>query len=247
MITETRRHMGAYTYLSQTAVWIPRAPRDWVPIAEMDDEWRWNCAQLLVRNAAYHAGRYGWSAYMSMADAPDEVVDWELNAAAQREREPQKWMRTTKLYQALVTGLPAKRRKLATLADRARHYNTCQVRTGAGEHGECTCAAGAGASAADIDAALVVIREIRAAARKAERERLAAEAAEAKRKAWLEWMDANPGMDPDTKRPWGVDEHGVDHGQPHTDNVHCQYDSCRNCGGYHCGLYCGADDAEQEL
>jgi hypothetical protein len=245
MTTTTRRQIGAYDYLNQTTVWIPRPPQDWVPIAEMDHEWRWNCAQILLRGAAGHADRYGWSALIHMGDAPDEVIDWEVNAAHQRERNPQAWIRTTKLYRALVADLPGKRRKLTALADRARHYNTCASRT-TGDSA-CNCNVGPDADPTAIDAALVVIRELRAAAKKAERERLETEAREAKSRAWREWMDANPGLDPDTKRPWGVDEDGVNHSERHADNEHCHYDSCRNCGGYHCGLYCGLDDTEDRL
>lgn len=236
MTTTTQRQMGIYDYLNQGAVWLPKPPAGAVPIAEMDQEWRWNCSQLLIRNAAAHADRYGWGEILRHgSDLFDDVMADMDRWDHERRRDPQVWMRTTGLYRALVTGLPRKRGKLATLADRARHYNACQVRTGGGEHGACTCAAGPGADSAAVDAALIVIREIRAAAKKAERERRETEKVEAQRQALRTWMDANPGLDPDTKRPWGVDEAGVNHSERHRDNEHCRYDSCSGCGGYHCG------------
>lgn len=242
-MTTSTRQMGVWDYFNQPNIWLPKPPADAVPIAEMDSEWRWNCSQILLRNAAVHADRYGWGAAIAMGalGAPDDVVDWEIRESEARERNPQAWMRTTTLYRALVADLPVKRRKLIALVDRARHYNTCASRTA---DGACTCNPGPDADPAAVDAALVVIREIRTAARKAERERRETEEREVRRAVLLAWMDANPGLDPDTGRPWHVDEDGVDHSERHSDNKHCHYDSCWGCGGYHCGSYCADDDRE---
>jgi hypothetical protein len=47
-------------------------------------------------------------------------------------------------------------------------------------------------------------------------------------------------IDPETGRPWGVDEDGLDHHEEHDPVDSCHFDSCAACGGYHCGWYCDA-------
>lgn len=233
--------MGTYDYLNQDTVWISDAVRGWVPIADMDCEWRWNCAQFLLRRAVSLADWYGYSVEAEMAalGAPDDIMDSEFFADADRMRAPQMWLRTTTLYRALVANLPDDPDELFTLADRARHFSTCCPYRVDGS--VCTCELGSLVNPADVDAALAVIQVVQAERRQAEQERRDAEEREAKRRAVQEWMDAHPGLDPDTGRPWFVDVDGVDHSQPHLVSDYCRFDSCWGCGGYHCGP-CGDGD-----
>ncbi|MGI5245051.1 hypothetical protein [Dactylosporangium sp. CA-139066] len=51
-------------------------------------------------------------------------------------------------------------------------------------------------------------------------------------------------IDPSTGRPWGVDESGFNHQEPHAMNEYCPGDSCSYCFGYHCGWFC--EDAHND-
>lgn len=232
------RHMSAYTMFNQGELWLPK-DRPAVHIDDMGLEWRFNSARLLERGATTSVVRYGWSELFSLSglsednamDLANDMDHWQ----AQRERDPLAWVRTTKLYRALIADLPAELDALTALAERARHWSTCAVRTG-----DITCSCDAGPRADDeaIAAMAAVVQEIRDKAAKAEAERIERERLAEEAQRMREWMAANPGLDPDTGRPWHVDEDGVDHSEPHAFNDHCRFDSCGNCGGYHCGSYC---------
>lgn len=127
--------------LHQGDVWQPK-DRPLVRIADMDAEWRYNTAQWLERYAERLALSEQWSMAMLAAgplgpsgDAACDAFDSAIDAMGV---DPLGWLRSTPLYRALVKGLPTKRKKLARLAERARHWSTCPARA----DGDCTCAAG---------------------------------------------------------------------------------------------------------
>lgn len=152
------RRLGLWDYLNQGAMWHPQAPRQPLPIADMDLPWRWNASQFLVRGAPALAWRYGFAEVLGGPEPPDDVVDDLMRLDSERIADPTTWIRTTPLYRALVAGLPSRRPDLAFLAERARHWSTCAVRT---RGGMCTCTPGRVTSEADIRAAAKVIKAVR--------------------------------------------------------------------------------------
>jgi hypothetical protein len=230
-----RQAAGVYHYFNQGEIWIPRPPAERVAISSMDPEWRYNAAQLLLRNAARHANTYDWAELPTLLDAPDDVQNDAERWAEERRMDPQAWMRTRCLYRALLRGLPAKRTKLTALAERARHWAVCPARTGTDV---CSCEAGTVSTPAEIEVLRSDIKAIQAKDRAAAEAELVRRRRAAEMDARREWAATNPGVDPETNRPWGVDEEGINHSKRHVVNDACHFDSCSACGGYHCGLYC---------
>jgi hypothetical protein len=143
-----KKGMSWFEYLTQGEQWQPNG-KPAVAIADMDKAWRYNAARYLERHAAVIGQRYSLAQTMWFA----AVTAWPLgpseNAAdsiehdidreeAEIARDPVAWIRTTKLHRALVTGLPTKKRKVAALAERARHWSACPARSG---DGGCRCEA----------------------------------------------------------------------------------------------------------
>lgn len=140
-------------YLDQGKQWKPEG-RGLVAIAVMDPEWRYNASRWLERHAAPFASRYSLEESFDLLNlvlspigpgemSADSIQSEVERGADERRRDPVAWIRTTNLYQALVAGLPTKRKELARLAERARHYSTCPVRIApAGADAPCTCPAG---------------------------------------------------------------------------------------------------------
>jgi hypothetical protein len=126
--------------LHQREWWKPK-DKPTVRIKEMDPEWRYNCLRYLERRAPRLAFAEQWHMIGFLGgplgpggDMACDAFDAELERL---ERDPLGWLRSTSLYQALSEGLPTKRKKLARLAERARHWAACPVRADAG--GECRC------------------------------------------------------------------------------------------------------------
>lgn len=142
-------HSGlpVYPYLNQGDRWYPKPPAAPVRIADMDATWRYNAARFLLRAARSLAWRYGFGELallsgpfgpqgdMATMGAEEELV----RADKFRLDDPQGWMRTTALYQALTAGLPGDPSRLYRLAQRARHWSACPAR----EHNAADCSCGA--------------------------------------------------------------------------------------------------------
>lgn len=138
--------MSWFDYLNQGQVWRPNGKPP-VAIADMDQEWRYNAARWLERGAVAIGQRYSLDSSLWLAVQLGSPLGPSENAAdrierdierenAEIDRDPVAWIRTTPLHQALMTGLPTKPKKLAALAERARHWSTCPARTG---DGDCRC------------------------------------------------------------------------------------------------------------
>lgn len=141
-----KRQMGWREYLDQDRVWKPDG-RPMVAIADMDPEWRYNASRWLERRAARIASAYSssvdlrLSVEISSPIGPSDTVADQLQADAwheahERQRDPVGWIRTTPLYRALVADLPDCSVALEAIAARAKHWNTCPARSGAGD---CRC------------------------------------------------------------------------------------------------------------
>lgn len=156
-----RRCAFTYAYFRQDKLWLPNGKPP-VQITDMDAEWRYNASRWLERRARHFEAYFSMgeifryaaplmrevigedngepiergpllSEFDLMGDsASDAFEEWQ----DARRNDPLMWLRTTALYRALVADLPAKPKKLAKLADRARHYSRCQIRNGGDE---CTC------------------------------------------------------------------------------------------------------------
>jgi hypothetical protein len=138
--------MSWFGYLNQGERWQPNG-KPLVAIADMGPEWRYNAARYLERHAVAIGERYSLAAtlwFAAITSSPlgpsDNAAD-SIEADIDREevdivRDPVAWIRTTKLHRALVAGLPTKPKKVKALAERARHWSTCPVRTGGGD---CRC------------------------------------------------------------------------------------------------------------
>lgn len=126
---ESLRRQGEfiYTYLNQGEIWFPK-DRPRIAIADMNDGWRHNAARWMLRRAATWALLYdfgetlvlatpsvrdvineaddGLRAYGSVLSTFDlmseHAYDAFEQAADERQRDPQTWIRTTKLYRALM-------------------------------------------------------------------------------------------------------------------------------------------------
>ena len=108
-----------YAYLRQGKTWFPkdRPPLD---VADMDLRWRRNAARWLEKRAAifeirYTLGEVAWLATPTLREVErgpmlaqldlmsDNVADAMDQWQAEREADPVAWIRSTVLYQALVT------------------------------------------------------------------------------------------------------------------------------------------------
>lgn len=240
-------------YLRQGEVWKPK-DRDPVRIADMDDTWRYNAVRFMQRHAGSLAMKYQAAALNAMWVGADFDGHWFDEDQAPTAR-PERWIKTTKLYRTLLATLPTGD-ALAALAERARHWSTCPTR----QSTELTCSCGAG-PAPRIDTELWV-RGFLGLDRQPDPEPLVTPtpapvadpparctaggdcpvhpALQAIHNPDVDLSDRN--IDSSTGRPWGVDEDGFDHQEPHGPNDWCPFNSCAGCGGYHCGWYCSAND-----
>lgn len=132
-------------YFNQGVYWKPNG-RPRINIADMDDEWRYNCTRFLKRNALVYARNYAQGCEAEAMLAGEFLggemalvgVEQEMEAAAFHAlADPAKWIESTALYQALRVKLPQKGKKLRHLAQRASHYDGCPRRTE--RRGECHC------------------------------------------------------------------------------------------------------------
>lgn len=89
---------------NQGKVWLPAAGQ-WIRIKDMTPRHRLNSARMLMRQAETRAMQLGFAELCIMRGAPDVVVDDWLREDGERLNDPQKWMRETKLYRALIKGL----------------------------------------------------------------------------------------------------------------------------------------------
>lgn len=161
------RGRAYYAYFRQGETWIPDGKPP-VAIKDMDAAWRHNAAAFLVRRARnylflYEVGEItsifggmapevlgeedGQPVYgrmVSTGPTPGSMAELAVEsdlerARAERGADPEAWIRSTPLHKALVKGLPKEGKKKRTeLAQLARHWSDCPVRTGA--DGACPCA-----------------------------------------------------------------------------------------------------------
>lgn len=125
-----------HKHLRQNTTWIPATGVP-VRIAGMDPAWRHNAANWLLKRASSLAflsslaelhmddepigtDPYGYAVYTRM---PLEVEDDLIGETVERCADPEGWLKATRLYQALVKDLPD------GIADLARHWSTCDLRT----------------------------------------------------------------------------------------------------------------------
>lgn len=143
----TQRQMSLYDYFNQGEFWQPKQPSERVRIADMDLEWRYNASRWLERPAAHFADLISWAQFaallgfqssgLALSDHnADCVVDSMLRNDEERERDPLAWLRSTALYRALVADLPDCSVQLDAIAERAKHWADCPVRSGGGD---CRC------------------------------------------------------------------------------------------------------------
>ncbi|MEV0382863.1 hypothetical protein [Nonomuraea sp. NPDC050643] len=148
-----------FKYLSQEATWVPNG-RPPLRVSEMDAAWRHNAANWLLRQAGTLAMRFGigeiafiysttaptvisdangepvpgpdMPVFAPMGEMAQDALERELDGSQQaRDADPEGWLKTTPLYQALVKDLPD------NIAALARHWSDCDLRTGKGT--ACTC------------------------------------------------------------------------------------------------------------
>lgn len=142
-----RASRALYSLFQQGEVWVPR-DKPAVQITDMDPAWRYNAARFLTRNAPAYVLPYELGEHQSIwhaegrdvtgqmvSLAPSEAaaagVERELAAAsASRAQDPEAWIKSTPLYQALVDGLPKNAGELA------KHWSDCAIRE---DGGACTC------------------------------------------------------------------------------------------------------------
>lgn len=140
MTTDIKKAARQYfAYFNQGKWWVPNGKPP-VLVTDMDAAWRHNAAAFLVRRAGAYLFQYdlgelhtvwaepsapsnGSAAFDSLERACDEGQE-------QRNADPEAWIKTTSLYQALVKDLHD------GIADLAKHWSDCAIRTDAGE---CTC------------------------------------------------------------------------------------------------------------
>lgn len=116
----TRYPATTYAFLDQPELWR-NAKGDWVQVADMSPEYRFNCARMLLGRAARYAFAVEMEELNSTFGWPDDMEPYTVN-------NPDRWMRERLLYRSLVTGLPTRGGALSKLAERARHYSTCPMR-----------------------------------------------------------------------------------------------------------------------
>lgn len=129
-------------------------------------EWRYNCTQLLERNAPTTAHYYAmgehyrlktpiWREVMgeNLDGTPviggrvfseydvlsDEVIDAIDDMTDYMHEKPVEWIRTTVLYRTLSIDFPTSVRKRHKLAQRARHWSGCAARISTRNDVSCTC------------------------------------------------------------------------------------------------------------
>lgn len=139
-----RQARAWYGHLNQSEQWVPATGQP-LPIAGMDATWRFNAANWLLKRAKNLAFLYGMGEVLALGDplgtdltgqpvhveAPPEVeADWDREDR-ERGADPEAWLKTTELYQALVKDLPADAGK------HGRHWSDCDLRTSAGT--TCSC------------------------------------------------------------------------------------------------------------
>lgn len=79
---------------------------EWVRVKDMHPAHRANAARMLLRDAADYAVKVSTAETTVAFGAPDEVFERALQEDAARTRDPEAWMRSTKLYRRLTKGLP---------------------------------------------------------------------------------------------------------------------------------------------
>jgi hypothetical protein len=133
-------------YINQGEKWQPNG-EPVVAIADMDPEWRYNASRWLERNAKAIALKYALdleSWFVSITSSPHgpsdtsaDMIERDIHAqTAEAFGNQVAWIRTTVLYRALVAELPNGSLALDAIAELARHWSTCPVRTG---DGDCRC------------------------------------------------------------------------------------------------------------
>src|SRR5439155_14448330 len=140
------RGMPWATYLDQGEKWKPNG-KPMVAIADMDPEWRYNASRWLERNAKVIAAKYTsdeqlWflvacASPLGPNENSAEAIERDIEDRAEaRNADPHAWIRTTALHRALVVDLPECSIALDAIAERAKHWAACPVRTGSGD---CRC------------------------------------------------------------------------------------------------------------
>lgn len=92
---------------AQGKLWKTRTGR-WVRVKDMSERHRRNTALFLLRDAAEWAQRVSMAELVPAfsSDLSDEAVSALFSADEARTRDPEGWMRSTKLYRRMVKGLP---------------------------------------------------------------------------------------------------------------------------------------------
>ncbi|MFB4306906.1 hypothetical protein [Actinomadura sp. GTD37] len=142
-----RTARALFTLFQQGEIWLPNGKPP-IQITDMDPAWRFNTARFLTRNARHYVLTYElgehraiWHAKarevtgQMLSLAPSEAaaagVERELEAAsASRAEDPEAWIKSTPLYQALMKDLPDNAGELA------KHWSDCAIRE---DGGTCTC------------------------------------------------------------------------------------------------------------
>lgn len=87
--------------------WWRTKQGQWLRIADMQPGHRRNTAAMLLRNATAYELTYSLAELTFMGHAmPEDAEDAIMEAQARRMENPHRWMRETKLYRALLDGLP---------------------------------------------------------------------------------------------------------------------------------------------
>lgn len=81
---------------------------EWVRVKDMHPAHRANAARMLLRKASEYAQAVSMADLHTLTAAPDEVVDDAFREDMERTADPEKWIRSTKLYRRLVKGLPVR-------------------------------------------------------------------------------------------------------------------------------------------
>lgn len=151
-----RRARTLYRLLQQGERWLPDG-KPAVAIKHMDPAWRHNTAAFLVRRAHNYLLQYDFGEIISIWGASavdvrgervslaptsgsmaDDAVERDMHQQqADRAADPEAWIKSTRLYRALVKGLPEGPEREA-LAEVARHWSDCPVRTD--KSSDCVCA-----------------------------------------------------------------------------------------------------------
>lgn len=120
-----------------------------VRVADMTDTHRWHTSRWLLRRANPLAHLFTWSMVMGPQPSGDAACDAFEHEILAVEREPEAWIRRTRLFEALVADLPSpvkgkkkrhklERRRFRDLLERAKHWSTCPRNRDLGAE-VCTC------------------------------------------------------------------------------------------------------------